>query len=399
MAVRVRVLGITNLYPPYAGGGYGEICADTMAGLAARGHDVTMLVARGESARGVEVRAELDYVLAPWRRPVRGLRAVAHDERLVRNALARGVDAGVVWHMRGLVKPPLTLLHQAGVPVVYVLHDRWILYERAGGPKLIPWPKLDPYARRARRLATRVARLELRAPPIVERGIVRFASRWLRDEYARAGWVARDEGTLASGVDVEAIRKRRKTPPRTPPERLLYAGRIDPSKGLHVAVRAVAQTSGRLTIAGPPDDAAYEEDVRRVARELDASDRLEWRGELSREQVLDELASHDVLIYPSIGDEAYSIGLLEAFAAGIVVITSAPGGPREYLEHEVNALVFEPGDAAALAGHLQRLEQDGALTRQLLAGARETANRFSIDNVVDQLEAELERAKRKRPHA
>src|SRR3954447_9566059 len=264
-AVPVRVLGITNLYPPHAGGGYGEICADVMAGLAGRGHEVTMLAARGESGRGVDVRAELDYVLAPWRHPVRGLQAAAHDERLVRDSLARGVDAAVVWHMRGVAKPPLTLLHQAGVPVVYVLHDRWILYERAGGPALLPWQRLDPHARRARQLATRVARLELRAPPIAEQGIVRFASRWLRDEYAEAGWVARDEGTLASGVDVEAIRSRRTVPPRTPPEHLLFAGRIHPSKGLHVAVRAVATTSGRLTIAGPPDDASYEDDVRTLA--------------------------------------------------------------------------------------------------------------------------------------
>jgi glycosyltransferase involved in cell wall biosynthesis len=399
MIPAVRVLGITNLFPPYAGGGYGEICADTMAGLAARGHEVTMLVARGESGRGVDVRAELDYVLAPWRHPVRGLRAVAHDEGLVHDALTRGVDAAVVWHMRGLVKPPLTLLHRAGVPVAYVLHDRWILYERAGGPSLLPWQKLDPYTRRARQLATRVAQLELREPPIAEQGIVRFASRWLRDEYAAAGWVARDEGTLASGVDIEAIRRRRTAPPRTPPERFLFAGRIHPSKGLHVAVRAVAKTSGRLTVAGPPDDAGYEEDVRRLTRELGVFDRIDWRGELRRDEVLDLLASHDVLIYPSIGDEAYSIGLLEAFAAGIVVVTSARGGPREYLEHGVNSLVFEPGDATALAAHLQRLEQDPGVARQLLAGARDTAERFSIENVVDQLEAELERAKRKSPHA
>src|SRR4051812_5704514 len=389
MAVPVRVLGITNLYPPHARGGYGEICADTMAGLAARGHEVTMLIARGESGGGVDVRAELDYVLAPWRHPMRGLRAVAHDERLVRDALARGVGAAVVWHMRGLVKPPLTLLHRAGVPVVYVLHDRWILYERAGGPTLLPWRNLDRYARRARQLATRVGTLELRAPPIAERGIVRFASRWLRDEYSGAGWVARDEGTLASGVDVEAIRNRRTAPPRTPPERLLFAGRIHPSKGLHVAVRAVARTSGRLTVAGPPDDAGYEEDVRRLTRELGVFDRIDWRGELRRDEVLDLLASHDVLIYPSIGDEAYSIGLLEAFAAGIVVVTSARGGPREYLEHEVNSLVFEPGDAVTLAAHLWRLEQDPDLVRRLADGARETADRFSIDRVIDQLEGLL----------
>ena len=112
----MRLLGITNLYPPHAGGGYGEICADVMSGLAARGHDVTMLVAHGESGRGVDVHAELQYVLAPWRHPVGGLRALANDERVVREAVDRGIDAALVWHMRGLVNPPLTLLHRAGIP-------------------------------------------------------------------------------------------------------------------------------------------------------------------------------------------------------------------------------------------------------------------------------------------
>jgi len=61
--------------------------------------------------------------------------------------------------------------------------------------------------------------------------------------------------------------------------------------------------------------------------------------------------------------------------------------------------VFDPGDAATLAAHLRRLEEDADVARRLLAGARETADRLSIDTVVDQLEDELERAKRKSPHA
>ena len=84
----------SNSYPPLARGGYGEACADVMGGLAARGHEVTMLTcgagfderaatAPGEVA-GVRVRRELRYVLAPWRRPAAGLRAVAHDAAIVR---------------------------------------------------------------------------------------------------------------------------------------------------------------------------------------------------------------------------------------------------------------------------------------------------------------------------
>ena len=109
----LRLLGFTNFYPPLARGGYGEICADVMAGLAARGHDVTVLAHAGESGRGVRVRAELDYVLAAWRHPARGLRAAANDRRVAESALAGGVDAALVWHMRGLAKAPLRLLHEA----------------------------------------------------------------------------------------------------------------------------------------------------------------------------------------------------------------------------------------------------------------------------------------------
>ena len=152
MIPAVRILGITNLYPPYAGGGYGEICADTMAGLSARGHEVTMLVARGETGRGVNVRAELDYVLAPWRHPVRGLRAVAHDERLVRDALTRGVDAAVVWHMRGLVRPPLTLLHRADAATCW--SARWM----AATCRLEPGHGPGPVSARRRRVGQHASR-------------------------------------------------------------------------------------------------------------------------------------------------------------------------------------------------------------------------------------------------
>lgn len=386
-----RLLGITNFYPPLAGGGYGEICGDVMAGLAARGHRVTMLVARGESGRGVQVRSELDYVLAPWRHPARGLRAVANDERVVRSELAQGVDAALVWHMRGMVKPPLTLLHRAGVPVLYLLHDRWVLYERPGGPFLLPWPRLDRvFARRVRDGLARIAapRVELRAPPIPEEGVVRFVSRWLHNEYACAGWLARDEGILPAGVDVDAIARRRTEPPHIPPQRLLFAGRIHASKGLDVAVRALARMAdtSSLIVAGPVDDAAYLGRVRVLARELSVDNRIEWRGEVPREEVLRLLATEDVLVYPSVGDEAYSLGLLEALAAGILVVTSAVGGPGEYLEHGVNSLVFEPGDDSQLAAHLNRLGDDGGLAELLAEGARRTAERLSLDDVLDRLE-------------
>ncbi len=108
----MRLLGLNNSYPPVGRGGYGEICADVMSGLARRGHEVTMLTcgprydARQAGAPravdGVRVRRELDYVLAPWRRPLAGLRAVGHDAAIMREEIAVA-DAVLAWHCRGIV--------------------------------------------------------------------------------------------------------------------------------------------------------------------------------------------------------------------------------------------------------------------------------------------------------
>jgi glycosyltransferase involved in cell wall biosynthesis len=402
----LRLLAINNSYPPSARGGYGEICADVMSGLARRGHNVTILTCRErldssqataeDRIDGVKVRRELDYVLAPWRRPIAGLRAVSHDTKIMREALAEGVDVVFAWHCRGIVKTSLRMAHEAGVPVLYQLHDRWVLYERPGSLYL-PWSRLDRLgAGLPRELIGRIAapRLELRAPRIERDGIACFVSEWLEREHTRRGWRPRRREIVRCGVDIDAFA--RPTPPAQPPHRLLFAGRLEPRKGLDIAVRALAASDAglTLTVAGLVDDPAYVERVRTLAAELGVADRVSWLGEVPRTRVRDLLRDHDLLVFPSIGVEAYALGLLEALAAGTLVVTSAPGGPREYLRHEVNALLFEPGDVAGLVAALTRLREEDGLAARLLEGARRTAEEISLDAIVDQVDTLLEQAVR-----
>jgi glycosyltransferase involved in cell wall biosynthesis len=398
----VRLLGISNSYPPAAGGGYGEICADVMSGLADRGHEVTMLVARGpetgEARNSVRVRRELLPALAAWRRPASGLRALRNDSRAVGSALSEGIDAVLVWHMRGLVKPPLRLLHEAGVPVLYQLHDRWVLYERAGA-LYVPWARLDRLgARAAREALGRAAGSagEWRAPPIGEEGVVCFVSRWLQEEYRRRGWEPRRAALVPCGVDLGRFADVAARDPDVPPRRLLFAGRMHRDKGLDVAVRALAAGPPQLTltVVGPLDDKRYASEVRRLADALRVAERIRWEGEVSRARVLELLAGHDAVVYPSRNTEAYSLGLLEALAAGRPVVTSAAGGPREYLRDRQNALLFAPGDHEAMAALLGEVAGEPSLAPRLAAGARGTARELSLTKVLDRIERLLEASAR-----
>jgi glycogen synthase len=380
----MRLLAINNTYPPSGLGGYAEICADVMEGLAARGHSVELLAGEGEPATdsraGVTVRRELRRVLAAWRHPVKARAAERADSRTIQAALGRGVDAALVWHPRGFVKPPLRLLHAAGIPVLYMLHDRWVLYERPGSV-YVPWARKENAAVRL-----------LREPPIAKEGVVCFNSKWLKQEHARLGWHPRDEHIIGCGLPplLTAVATHDQRPRGT--DKLLFAGRIDPDKGIEDALDALARLPGSITmsVAGIVTDSDYAAGLRRRA-----SDRVTWLGELTREALFEAFAEHDVLVYPSREAESFGLGILEAQAAGLIAITSAPGGPREFLRDGVNCLLHQPGDVTGLVKALQRLQDEPALAEELRTAGRATARAMPLAKVVDQVEELLrERTKR-----
>ena len=60
---------------------------------------------------------------------------------------------------------------------------------------------------------------------------------------------------------------------------------------------------------------------------------------------------------------------------------------REVLEHEVNALLVPPGDAAAMAGAIERLLADPALASRLAHAALERVPEYSWDRRAERLDA------------
>jgi len=73
----------------------------------------------------------------------------------------------------------------------------------------------------------------------------------------------------------------------------------------------------------------------------------------------------DVIVTPSVWVENSPLVIHEAQQARVPVITANAGGMSEYVQHEVNGLLYEHRDIADLAKQMQRLLNDPAFAQQL----------------------------------
>lgn len=153
-------------------------------------------------------------------------------------------------------------------------------------------------------------------------------------------------------------------------------GRIDPLKGVHHAVEAVAMLKGdaadaRLVIVGTAGTAspAYADELRVTAPEL-LGDRVLFTGR--RDDIASVLRAVDVLVVASLA-EPFGLTALEAQAVGTPVVGTDSGGLVEFVENEVTGLLVPPNDPTSMARAIERVLDDAALRSSIVAEAQRRA--------------------------
>ncbi len=162
-----------------------------------------------------------------------------------------------------------------------------------------------------------------------------------------------------------------------------------PIKGTRYLVEAFttlvrAGSDITLTCAGtgkPADEVLgdFPEDVRARVAVVPSFDRTQIDGLFQ---------NTDIFVLASV-HEPFGMVILEALAAGVAIVATDTGGPKDILSAEESALMVPVADAAALSAAFRRLLDDAGLRDRLGHGARRKAQSFLCDQIMPMFAADL----------
>ena len=182
-----------------------------------------------------------------------------------------------------------------------------------------------------------------------------------------------DTRVVPNIIDVSQFQYRRRQPLRP---------RLICPRGFHVyyrvdlVVRAFRAIKDEFpdAVLCLPGTGPQAEEIRNLVRELNLTD-VEFPGAIPRATIGSYFEQADIFINASALDNM-PVSILEAFAAGTPVVSTAPEGIRYVVEHERTGLLSEPGDWQALAENALRLLRDPALAQHLAENGAEESKRY-----------------------
>lgn len=196
-----------------------------------------------------------------------------------------------------------------------------------------------------------------------------------------------DAVLIPNGVDVSAFEGDEPLPGRSRDGRtLMFLGRInEPRKGLAVlldALPAILETHPdvRVLVAGPGDPDEAMEGRAAVVREC-----VDFLGMVSDDDKVRAFHSADIYVAPNTGGESFGIVLLEAMAAGSVVLASDLDAFRRVLEGGRAGELFATEDHVDLAARAIALLGDPDQRGRLREAGRRRVRDFDWDTVTDEV--------------
>jgi len=136
---------------------------------------------------------------------------------------------------------------------------------------------------------------------------------------------------------------------------LIYVGRLEENKGIHLFMEISHQLDLPLKIVG---EGPMEEQLRGLPN-------IELLGKRPHEEVLQLIQHAKALLFPSLCYEGMPMTILEAFAHKTPVIASNLGAMQTIISHQKNGLLFEANSTEELLSFIQLLLENEEISQEI----------------------------------
>ena len=394
----MRILQVVHQFPPMRVGGTEIYTQNLSRELAKRGHEVVIF---HREERAVEQPYEEECISQGLkiRRVCSNLNGVSPLEAFFSSFSNRFIEESFVQlleemqpdivhfqHLKDLSVSLVTLAHRRGLPTVLTLHDYWLFCgnaqlitprqkvcsgpffwlncaycaaARVGAPFLmVAAPAIAGlFAYRAYLVGRSIRDVDLFVAPTV----------FVKEVFVKRGLPEEKVRQIDHGIDLQGREGTKRLDDKL---HFVYIGGLAWQKGVHVLIEAFNKLDPERAVLSVYGDEeffpSYVEDLHRMAR----NPAIRFLGKLAHEQLGQVLAETDVLVVPSLWYETSSLVIQEAFAAQVPVIASRLGALVEKVRHQVDGLLFAPGEPEALRQAVERLIETPSLLSDLRSHIR-----------------------------
>lgn len=358
-----RLWILTTEYEPYIIGGLGTVATNLSKAYAQSGVYTTVLSSHKQSLLTKVKKNQLQII----RFPLKAAYYSAKTKQFIPTAVERRLKGfkkpdGIHIHSLQFVNVAKYYKAKHRIPIVYTCHS---LVAMENGPMTPKKRRMLLYQKQLLRTASKIV-----VPS-------RSHSAQLRKYYP---FCAHKIVIIKHGIFL------RKSHARGPSHRLLFVGRIVPSKGLDQLLKAVSllKKQGRkvrLDVVGTGPK-GYTRHLKARCRKLGISSYVRWMGFGSQTKVQQMYASHGALIMPSL-QESFGLVALEALASGIPLVSTRTGGLAEFVNSDV-AQTIPKVNGPVIAKSIQHMWNNKKLTNRRVAAGRKLASRFRWPHTASQ---------------
>jgi glycosyltransferase involved in cell wall biosynthesis len=385
----VKILIISNMFPPYIMGG-AEMAAHSLAlWLAGEGHTVHVLTSAhrrelvGTKTMAENLTVERYYFASPYQiyqaQPQQAVMKAAWHAHDHFHFTSEGIAAEVIERfqpdiinthsLQGIGYNLLRAVARSGVPCVQTLHDFGFLCINVNRFK--DGQECDRHHLPCQ-FSTRIKRSYLSEIP-------RLAFWSPSQALLEAFGPHLPPSAQAVAIPLPLTFEQPSLEPcmSDRPIRLLYVGQVTPWKGvaflLEVVMRLTGERPFQLHVIGDGSDLSM------LREKYPGSSGIVFHGKLPPEEVGGHMAKADLLLTPSLWFENAPLVISQAIRMGLPVFASRIGGLPELVDDLVSGRLLAAGDAAAWSAALKEVLDQPQLLAKWRAGAAELQPRFSVD--------------------